>query len=471
MGRVGSSSSTCSAGWRRPRCRSRSSRTRRCPTIGASGAIAGVLGGYLVLFPRARVITLIFIVFFFTIVELPAMLVLGFWFVPAGAVRLLRPRRRPATAAAWPTSPTSAASCSGCSRSGCSPTSASARRRSSSWRGRGRTLILASRSRSSRSWLPDALRAVSSGPDVLVVLSLVVLGDVRLRRDRRALDAAARRLRRRALARRIARCSALAAVARLAYALLASEGGCARAAGRGDARAAADRRPRRRWAARAPRRRRSPCGSTIPRDPRARRFDRPPRAGLLFDLDTGRVLWRRNAARVLPIASLTKMMTALARGRAGPARARRVRITPGDAALPRLGRRAAAARQADRRRDDAARAAARRRATTPRSRSPSAPPAAACARFVRLMNQRARAMGLHVHALLRRRAGSATRGNHSCAGDLAALARAVLRNAAAGADRRASARAILPLPDQGRQALPLQHTTRCCARATAGRPA
>jgi len=51
------------------------------PTVGASGAIAGVLGGYLILFPRARVLTLIFIVFFFTFIELPAMLLLGFWFV------------------------------------------------------------------------------------------------------------------------------------------------------------------------------------------------------------------------------------------------------------------------------------------------------------------------------------------------------------------------------------------------------
>ena len=51
------------------------------PNLGASGAVAGVLGGYLVLFPRARVITVIFIVFFFTIVELPALLILGFWFV------------------------------------------------------------------------------------------------------------------------------------------------------------------------------------------------------------------------------------------------------------------------------------------------------------------------------------------------------------------------------------------------------
>jgi len=51
------------------------------PNLGASGAVAGVLGGYLILFPRARVITVIFIVFFFTIVELPALLILGFWFV------------------------------------------------------------------------------------------------------------------------------------------------------------------------------------------------------------------------------------------------------------------------------------------------------------------------------------------------------------------------------------------------------
>jgi len=51
------------------------------PSLGASGAVAGVLGGYLLLFPRARVITVIFIVFFFTIVELPALLILGFWFL------------------------------------------------------------------------------------------------------------------------------------------------------------------------------------------------------------------------------------------------------------------------------------------------------------------------------------------------------------------------------------------------------
>jgi membrane associated rhomboid family serine protease len=51
------------------------------PTLGASGAIAGVLGGYIVLYPRARVLSLIFIVFFVTIIEVPAVFLLGFWFL------------------------------------------------------------------------------------------------------------------------------------------------------------------------------------------------------------------------------------------------------------------------------------------------------------------------------------------------------------------------------------------------------
>jgi membrane associated rhomboid family serine protease len=54
------------------------------PTIGASGAVAAVLGGYLLLFPRARVVTLVFIVFFFTILELPAILFLGIWIIQQG---------------------------------------------------------------------------------------------------------------------------------------------------------------------------------------------------------------------------------------------------------------------------------------------------------------------------------------------------------------------------------------------------
>jgi membrane associated rhomboid family serine protease len=51
------------------------------PTLGASGAIAAVLGGFILLYPRARVLTLVFIVFFVTLVELPAVFVLGFWFL------------------------------------------------------------------------------------------------------------------------------------------------------------------------------------------------------------------------------------------------------------------------------------------------------------------------------------------------------------------------------------------------------
>jgi membrane associated rhomboid family serine protease len=51
------------------------------PTIGASGAVAAVLGAYILLHPRARVITVIFLIFFFTVIELPAMLVLGAWFL------------------------------------------------------------------------------------------------------------------------------------------------------------------------------------------------------------------------------------------------------------------------------------------------------------------------------------------------------------------------------------------------------
>jgi membrane associated rhomboid family serine protease len=51
------------------------------PTVGASGAIAGVLGGYLLLFPRARVLTAIVLIFFFTLIEIPAIFVLGFWFI------------------------------------------------------------------------------------------------------------------------------------------------------------------------------------------------------------------------------------------------------------------------------------------------------------------------------------------------------------------------------------------------------
>lgn len=51
------------------------------PMIGASGAVAGVLGAYLILFPRSRIASLVPILFIFTIVEIPAILFLLFWFL------------------------------------------------------------------------------------------------------------------------------------------------------------------------------------------------------------------------------------------------------------------------------------------------------------------------------------------------------------------------------------------------------
>jgi D-alanyl-D-alanine carboxypeptidase (penicillin-binding protein 5/6) len=171
----------------------------------------------------------------------------------------------------------------------------------------------------------------------------------------------------------------------------------------------------------------------------------PPEAGLLFDLDTGRVLWRRNPSRVLPIASLTKMMTALLVAERVP-RDGRVRITPetlrytgsGVGLLPRgklIGVQTMLHGLLLVSGNDAAIALAQRAA------------GGSVRRFVRLMNQRARAMGL---ACTRFSTPSGIRdaGNHSCAGDLAALARAVLRTPRlARIVRRPSA--VLPFPIKG----------------------
>jgi membrane associated rhomboid family serine protease len=51
------------------------------PSIGASGAIAGVLGAYIMLYPRARVWTLIFLGFFIRLMYIPAGIILGYWFL------------------------------------------------------------------------------------------------------------------------------------------------------------------------------------------------------------------------------------------------------------------------------------------------------------------------------------------------------------------------------------------------------
>jgi membrane associated rhomboid family serine protease len=55
--------------------------TSEIPMIGASGAISAVLGAYLVLFPGARIQSLVFLVFFYELIAVPAIVVLGFWFV------------------------------------------------------------------------------------------------------------------------------------------------------------------------------------------------------------------------------------------------------------------------------------------------------------------------------------------------------------------------------------------------------
>ena len=65
------------------------------PIIGASGAISGVLGAYLLLFPRARVLTLVLLPFFFTTVRMPAMLLLLLWF----AVQLISDLAAPSAGA------------------------------------------------------------------------------------------------------------------------------------------------------------------------------------------------------------------------------------------------------------------------------------------------------------------------------------------------------------------------------------
>jgi membrane associated rhomboid family serine protease len=51
------------------------------PMIGASGAISAVLGAYMVLFPRARIQSLVFLVFYYDLIAVPAWIVLGFWFL------------------------------------------------------------------------------------------------------------------------------------------------------------------------------------------------------------------------------------------------------------------------------------------------------------------------------------------------------------------------------------------------------
>jgi D-alanyl-D-alanine carboxypeptidase (penicillin-binding protein 5/6) len=153
-------------------------------------------------------------------------------------------------------------------------------------------------------------------------------------------------------------------------------------------------------------------------------FRHPPRAGLLFDVRTGEVLWERHPDRRLPIASLTKMMTALLiADRHRPAE--RVAITPealayegsGVGVLPK-GREVQLESMLNGlllvSGNDAAIALAQH-------------DAGSVPRFVRRMNRRARRLGLRCTRFSSPH-GLEDRHNHSCAHDLAALARADLAN-------------------------------------------
>ena len=176
----------------------------------------------------------------------------------------------------------------------------------------------------------------------------------------------------------------------------------------------------------------------------ALRFGRQPRAGLLFDLDTGEVLWRHNPTRRLPIASLTKMMTALVvAGRLGASE--RVRV-PREALRYRgSGMGVLRAGKATRVEtllhglllpsgNDAAIALAVRTSGSQRA-------------FVARMNAEARRMGLTCTRFTSP-SGIVNRGNHACAADLAVLGRAVLdrpRLARIVARRRA----VLPFAIKG----------------------
>src|SRR3954452_7596769 len=159
-----------------------------------------------------------------------------------------------------------------------------------------------------------------------------------------------------------------------------------------------------------------------PRDAVALRFRHAPRSGLLFDLDTGRVLWRHDPTRVLPIASLTKMMTALVvvdrvpEGAKVPITREALHYTgSGVGVLPRgkrIGVNTMLYGLLLPSGNDAAIALAQRASGT-------------VPRFVAEMNARAKAMGL-LCTRYSSPSGIVDRGSHSCAGDLAALARAVL---------------------------------------------
>ncbi len=181
------------------------------------------------------------------------------------------------------------------------------------------------------------------------------------------------------------------------------------------------------------------------------KFKDPPSAALVFDVNSGRVLWRLNPLQTLPIASITKLMTALLVAE-DTKNSDQVLITPdalhysgsGVGLLPK-GRhvtvKALLYGLLLPSGNDAAIALADHVAHTQ-------------PRFVAMMNAKAQALGLKCthyvspHGL--------EPGNRSCAADLATLSRIVLRTPAAG-QHRPPGPCRRPLPDQGRQAVAEQH--------------
>jgi D-alanyl-D-alanine carboxypeptidase len=179
-------------------------------------------------------------------------------------------------------------------------------------------------------------------------------------------------------------------------------------------------------------------------DPIHMRFKRPPRAGLLFDLDTGQVLWRHNPTRLLPLASVTKMMSALLIAEHVPDGTRlrisrqAVRATGSKVGLLPRGKRVGVSALLYGlllpSGNDAAVALAQ-------GMSGSVP------RFVEAMNEKAAELNLRC-TRFSSPSGIVDTGNYSCPVDLAALARAVLDTPrlARIVTRR---QAVLPFPIKG----------------------
>ena len=183
----------------------------------------------------------------------------------------------------------------------------------------------------------------------------------------------------------------------------------------------------------------------LPTDSIAIKFKKPPRSALVFDLDTGRVLYRREPTKVLPIASLTKMMTALVVADRIPPGSK-VKVTnealryqgSGVGMLPRgkwIGVNTMLYGLMLPSGNDAAIALAQRAAK------------GSVRRFVRYMNEKADQMGL-LCTRFSTPSGFEDKGNHSCAADQAAIARAVLREPRLARIVR-KREAIVPFPIKG----------------------